>query len=279
MASSRMAPYPSSLPATHRSFLIRALPLLAADQRLIGVAAAGSYATDRMDEYSDLDLVLCCEPTDHAALMHDRMRLAASLGDLAGAFSGEHVGESRLLICLYGPPALHVDLKFVSVEDLAVRVDEPVVLWERDNRMALALRSGTPRYPHPDGQWIEDRFWVWIHYAAAKIGRGELQEAVEFLSYLRATVLGPLSLFHAGLAPNGVRRVESDAPAAALELAATVARPDRTELLQSIGRAIEMYRRLRAMRPGLRFNLEGESVACEFLEVIAARTGTQPKPG
>jgi hypothetical protein len=255
------------------------LPLLAAEERLLGVAAAGSFATDRMDEYSDLDLVLCCEPVDHASLIHDRMRLAASLGELAGAFSGEHVGEPRLLICLYGPPALHVDLKFVSVEVLAVRVDEPVVLWERDNRMTHALRSGTPRYPLPDGQWIEDRFWVWIHYAAAKIGRGELQEAVEFLSYLRVTVLGPLALFHAGLAPNGVRRVESDAPAAALELAATVARPDRTELLQSIRRAIEMYRRLRDKRPGLRFNLEGESVACEFLEAIAARTDTRPKPG
>jgi hypothetical protein len=27
-------------------------------------------------------------------------------------FTGEHVGEPRVLICLYGPPVLHVDLKF-----------------------------------------------------------------------------------------------------------------------------------------------------------------------
>ena len=35
-------------------------------------------------------------------------------------FTGEHVGESRVLICLYGPPLLHVDLKFVSLSDAAM---------------------------------------------------------------------------------------------------------------------------------------------------------------
>jgi hypothetical protein len=36
------------------------------------------------------------------------------------AFSGEHVGEPRALICLYGPPLLPVDLKFVSLSDAAM---------------------------------------------------------------------------------------------------------------------------------------------------------------
>lgn len=274
-----MASYPSSLPTAHRAFLNRALPLLVAEKRLLGVAAAGSFATDRMDEYSDLDFVLCCEPADHASLMRDRMRIAASLGDLVGAFGGEHVGEPRLLICLYASPPLHVDLKIVKVEDLAVRIDDPVVLWERDNRMTRALGSGPPRQPMPDGQWIEDRFWIWIHYAASKIGRGELQEAVEFLSYLRVTVLGPLALHHAGLAPSGVRRVESDAPAVALELAATVARPDARELVQATLCAVAMYCRLRAASSGVNFNHEAESVARGFLEEVATRTGPQPTSG
>ncbi|HQQ71965.1 MAG TPA: hypothetical protein PLL92_16900, partial [Alicycliphilus sp.] len=125
MEPSETPRYPSSLPGVHRAFLDGALPVLAADERLLGVAAVGSFAEDRMDAHSDLDLVLCCEARDHAALLDGRQALAASLGRLVAAFTGEHVGEPRLLICLYGPPVLHVDLKFMCVDDLGARDDEP----------------------------------------------------------------------------------------------------------------------------------------------------------
>lgn len=49
--------------------------------------------------------------------------LAGTLGHLLHAFTGEHVGEPRLLICLYGPELLHVDLKFVTLEMLTQRVE------------------------------------------------------------------------------------------------------------------------------------------------------------
>jgi hypothetical protein len=148
--------------------------------------------------------------------------LAAQLGPLLVAFTGEHVGEPRLLICLYGPPPLHVDLIFIAVADAAARVDEPVVLWERGTVLSDALRQGEARYPQPDAQWIEDRFWVWIHYAATKVGRGELFEAHEFLSFLRMNVLSPPGLLRRGLRPAGVRRVEQLAPDLAAELQRTV---------------------------------------------------------
>src|SRR5256885_4988237 len=61
-------------------------------------------------------------------------------------------------------------------------------------------------------QWIEDRFWVWVHYIAVKIARGELFEAIDALEFVRARVLGPLILSEAGGQPNGVRRVEQTAP-------------------------------------------------------------------
>ena len=47
--------------------------------------------------------------------MQARVQLAESLHLLLAAFTGEHVGEPRLLICLYRSPLLHVDLKYVSL--------------------------------------------------------------------------------------------------------------------------------------------------------------------
>src|SRR5438445_5441981 len=124
-----------------------------------------------MDEFSDLDLLVATEPSDHGSVMTDRRRIADSLGPLLAAFTGEHVGESRLLICLYdAKQPLHVDLKFVALPDVAIRVEDPSVLWEREGRLTRALEDGAAEYPMPILQWIEDRFWVWVHYAAAKIG-------------------------------------------------------------------------------------------------------------
>ena len=140
-------------------------------------------------------------------------------------FIGEHVGEARLLIALYGPPLLHVDLKVIEVADLAARVEDGVVLWERDGAVSTALAESRARWPMPDPQWIEDRFWVWIHYAAAKLARGEYFECLDVLAYLRGVVLGPLIAVEHGQRPQGVRRIERYAPERARALEATVGRP------------------------------------------------------
>lgn len=216
-----------------------------------------------MDEFSDLDLIVACEPDDHAGLVLDRAEIAKKLGPLAAAFAGDHVGEPRLMICLYGPPALHVDIKVVALEDLASRADEPVVLFERDARMKAALAAGVATWPQPDPQWIEDRFWVWVHYAALKIARGELQEAFDFLSYLRVTALGPLGMMRAGLKPNGVRRVE-ETPALAKLLADTLGALNRNSLTDALHSAVDAYREVRPSF--INFNVEAERLATGELD-------------
>ena len=252
------------------------MPLLAADPRIVGIAATGSYADDAMDAFSDVDLVLACEPDDHPSLLADRAALAGTLGRLVAAFTGEHVGEPRLLICLYGAPALHVDIKVVTLADLAARVDEPVVLWEREGRMTASYATARGVHPRPDPQWIEDRFWVWVHYGALKIARGELQEALDFLSFLRVTVLGPLGLARAALKPTGVRRVEAD-PALAGRLAATIGGLERGALVDALRAAIALYAELRSTSMARR--RDAESVALAFLDQVdrdsrPARQGT-----
>ena len=49
---------PSTLAPLHRALIERAVDQLCADPRIVGVAAAGSYAQDAMDEFSDVDLVV-----------------------------------------------------------------------------------------------------------------------------------------------------------------------------------------------------------------------------
>ncbi len=214
---------PSTMPAQHRVFLQAAVEALQSDTRIIGVAAGGSYLTDTMDEFSDLDLIVVAETEHYASVMDERREIARSLGHLLAAFTGEHVGEPRLLICLYGSQLLHVDLKFITASDLASRVENPAVIWERNGQITKALQTGTAIYPAPDAKWIEERFWIWIHYGAGKISRGELFEAVDFISFLRVNVLGPLSLLRTGARPSGVRRIEIEAPEFAEVLKQTIA--------------------------------------------------------
>jgi len=264
-------------PAMPEQLRDRLRAVLARVQRhdgLIGLLAGGSFVTGGLDDFSDLDLVLVVDPPAWEAVRAERAAFAAGCGPLLAAFTGEHVGEPRLLICLYGPPPVHVDLKFVLPDDLATRVEDPVVLWARDDRIARALAAGEARYPVPDIQWIEDRFWVWVHYVATKLGRGELFEALDVDAGFRKLVLGPLVLQRAGARPDGVRRVERAAPADAERLRASVAGYDRRDIARSITATIALYRHLReqAAVPSLVRRRAAENAAVAYLDDVTRRT-------
>jgi predicted nucleotidyltransferase len=265
-----------TVPEPHAAFLEHALERLEKDERLVGVAAGGSYVTGSMDEFSDLDLVIAVEPAAYQSVTTERQSIAQGLGPLLAAFTGEHVGEPRLLICLYGPPLLHVDLKFVSLPDAALRVENPTVLWERDGRLSAALGAATPVFPEPDLQWIEDRFWVWVHYVAGKIGRGELFDAIDSLSFLRAHVLGPLALLSRGARPSGVRRVEFAAPELADDMQSTLATYSARSCAAALRAAANLYVELRRqMADGaLRCHRPAEEAAMAYLGEIEARCGS-----
>jgi predicted nucleotidyltransferase len=262
------------IPEPHASFLRSAVARLRDDPRLVGVAAGGSYLTGTMDEFSDLDLVVAVDPPAYPRVMEERHRIAASLGPLLSAFTGEHVGEPRVLICLYGAPLLHVDLKFVALGDAAQRVEDPAVLWERDGRLTGALQCGEARYPTRDLQWIEDRFWVWIHYGAGKIGRGELFEAHDMLAAIRAQALGPLMLQAVSARAMGVRRLEQVVPGAAREMEATVAGYDARSSANALRAAAQLYRVLRgaAATSSLVVRKDAEDAATAYLDAVLERT-------
>jgi hypothetical protein len=261
------------IPEPHGQFLRRLIEVLETDPRIAGVAIGGSYLTNSLDAFSDLDIVIAVEPKEYPGVLPNRKAIAASLGTLLAAFTGEHVGEPRLLVCLYDKPLLHVDLKFVCLDDVAQRVEEPIVLWEREGRVTEALTRGRPEFPSPNQQWIEERFWIWVHYVLSKIGRGELFEAIGNLSFLRENVLGPLALWHAGGRPSGVRKIEMIAPEFAMELRRTVAGYDAADCLRSLRASVELYRSLRSPTSGLEIEWKAENAAMNYMSIIEHRCG------
>ncbi|WP_418114876.1 aminoglycoside 6-adenylyltransferase [Vibrio scophthalmi] len=240
--------YPQSLPHSHQVLLQQIIDVFSQDPRVCGIGASGSYASDSMDQYSDLDLVIAIEPESFTEVMAHRFELIQLVEGNVAAFTGEHVGEPRLIISLFEPNAVHVDFKFVSLPDAAIRVDDTKVLWEREGALTDVFSKSKPQYPCPELQWVEDRFWIWVHYAATKIARGEYFETLEFISFLRQNVLSPLALQQAGLTPSGVRTIEKRLPEFAQQLSKTVALPERQSLIKAMTQCIKIYLELRSQQ-------------------------------
>lgn len=228
-----------------QQFAERAKQVLATDPEVIGLAVAGSWVTNEIDEFSDLDLILVTQEkiSDDKNKMLD---YAKRLGQLLSGFTGEHVGEPRVLICLYDNPLLHVDIKFVTLEEFHTRIETPTLLLDKGDRLKTALNNSISKFPYPDYQWIEDRFWTWIHYALLKIGRGEYLEAYDFFGFLRMVVFGPLLHIKNEKLPRGVRKVETALQEADLQkLLGTIPDYNGPSLLRSLRNAVELYRQLR----------------------------------
>ena len=149
-------------------------------------------------------------------------------------------------------------------------MEDPVVLWDREGQVQQSLAAGTAAYPPPDLQWIEDRIWVWVHYTAAKLGRGELFEALDSLGVIRKLVLGPLVLQRGGALPNGVRRVEELSRTDVSNLVATVAAYDPSSCYQALSAAVALYREHRAAlaAPSLVYRSAAEAESVAYLDAV-----------
>ncbi|GIP47344.1 MULTISPECIES: nucleotidyltransferase domain-containing protein [Paenibacillus] len=251
----------------HNQFIQEAIEYVSQDQRIIGLLAGGSMMYGEMDEYSDLDLIIVYNSAFRSEIMEQRHSIAERLGNLLSAFTGEHVGEPRLLICLYGPPPLHVDLKFVQLDELGSRIENPLILWERGAAITSIISKTSPSFPIPHPQWIEDRFWVWVHYCATKLGRGELFELIDTITFMRNAVLGPLVLINNGHLPRGVRKLEKHALEEVEELKGTIPIHSFESCYLALKNTIKMYQRLRQVSE-ISPRSEAERITIEFLEGI-----------
>lgn len=228
----------------HRNFIEQALPLLRAQERILGVGLGGSYLHGGMDAESDLDFVIVVNSPE-LTLSPDRLTIAESLGPLLQGFTGEHVGEPRLVICLYGPPLLHVDLKFVTPDQLQSRIEDPVILFDRSGQLPQVMLDYPSMYPRPDAQWIEDRFWIWIHYAAGKIRRGEYMTAYTTVGFLLERAVVPLAMDKHGHRAVGTRRLEASDIPELTRIQATCVAYDPLTIKWSLEELVEIYLEVR----------------------------------
>lgn len=241
------------------------------DESVTGLAAGGSWISNEMDEFSDLDLIVV---TKHqvAGDKNQMLSYAGRLGNLLTGFTGEHVGEPRVLICLFDDPLLHVDIKFLTLDEFRQRVETPVILLDKDEQLKNTLKQTESIFPYPDYQWIEDRFWTWIHYALLKIGRGEYMEAFDFFSSLRGMVLGPLLQIKNGNLPKGVRKVETQLGADDLEsIVSTLPSYSKEGLLTALQNCMQLYRQLRRdlFPPEVDLKNGAEMAVIKYIEQIS----------
>ena len=240
----------STIPALHQKFMERVRHEVAHDPRLAALLAGGSYIHGGFDDHSDLDFVVVVQDESYSEVMASRNEFAERLGDLLAAFTGEHVGEPRLLICLYGPKLIHIDLKFVKSSDLSRLVERPAVLFARDPRKVESfLEAAVIEWPNASPEWFEQRAWIWLHYGAAKLARGEVFEALGMLAFFRDQVLGPMLHRRAGRPQRGVRRIETLGGPTVEELARTLPTFDTESVRAAFLHAIDMYLDLRGDQP------------------------------
>jgi hypothetical protein len=242
-----------------RAFAEKAKIIFEPDENVIGLAVAGSWLTNELDEYSDLDLILVTKEcvSGDKNLMFD---YAKRLGDFLSGFTGEHVGEPRVLICLFDNPLLHVDIKFVTLEEFHTRIETPTLLFDKDRQLEKAINHSKAKFPYPDYQWIEDRFWTWVHYALLKVGRGEYLEAYDFMGFLRMVVFGPLLHIKNNKLPRGVRKVETELTSEDLaKLKLTIPTYERQPLLNSLKNGVLLYRQLRTALYDNEIRLQNET--------------------
>ena len=258
------------IPAFHQEFIDRAVGILKQDARICGIALCGSYTTGNMDEFSDLDFMLAVETESFEQLLAERKAIAGKLGSLLSAFPGDHIGVPDLLICLYDAPMLHVDLNFIPLDKAGNRFNGTALLYDKDGCLAGTSQGTGPAYPPFQLQWVEDRFWVWVHYTALKIARGELFETLDAISFLRSTVLGPLLHVIKGGAPRGVRRLEQIAPEYLPRLIETVPCYEAFSCIRALRVEIELYRALRELSPDMiTRHREAETRSVDYLDEIA----------
>lgn len=261
----------SKAPEAHQSFLKQVKQKAEPDKRIIGIAVSGSLATGTSDTESDIDLQVVVDTVFYNQILKEREAFVSQFGNVLSAFTGEHVGEPRLTICLYEKDLLHVDFKFVTLDAFTdQRVEDPVVLFEKGTRLSDIVKDHPKFYPAVKAQWIEDRFWIWVHYIATKVKRGETIEALDSFSWLRGLALSPMVRAVKGQRNRSSRFLEKDAPEFKDKLLKTHPASGQSESLKkALQSSVELYVELRSLNKGpLNKRDQAEVRVKEYLEKI-----------
>ncbi|MCW7475617.1 aminoglycoside 6-adenylyltransferase [Leptospira levettii] len=240
------------------------------DKNILAICLAGSYINKETDKYSDLDFILITDNNINFTKA-EMESFAKAIGDYLIGFTGEHVGEKKLLISLFDNPVTHIDFKFIELNNFYSRIENPIIIYDKTNLLDNIFKETIPIWPKPDFQWIEDRFWVWVHYGATKLGRKEFFETIDFISFLRVTVIGPMFHLKYNKDPRGVRKLEFFLDQDDLNhLIKTVPDYSSESIKKSFFEIIGLYQNLRDIlfTPDIKINSKVEEITVDYLRNI-----------
>ncbi|HAE37784.1 MAG TPA: hypothetical protein DCG57_03995 [Candidatus Riflebacteria bacterium] len=151
-----------------------------------------------------------------------------------------------------------------------LEASRPVILVDKAGGFSRELKNIVEHFPKIDIQQLEDRFWVWIHYAAIRIARGEFFETIDFLAFLRRTVLVPLAFDELNKLGYGVRKAEQRVPEFSAALKKTVGRYHAGSLVTAVHESIALYleQRKRFENEFLNLREEARIAAIGYLNCI-----------
>jgi hypothetical protein len=193
----------------HQHFVERTKALLFGDSRILGLAIGGSWMTGELDEFSDLDFYVVLDEKAVSMPFEEKRAIVQPLGKLLSFYKNGHDDNVAVSLFYYEPQLLHVDWKWISLSGFEKRVEDPEILFERENCLSEVIgRYPSLGYALPELQYQESRFWTWMHYVLSKLGRGEIIEAYDYLCEVRSYSIGPLVLMKNGLSARRMRFAE-----------------------------------------------------------------------
>jgi hypothetical protein len=118
---------------------------------------------------------------------------------------------------------------------------------------------------------------VWVHYTAAKLGRGELLETHVALAQIRLLVLGPMAARRIGSEQRGLRRLEMLAPEISRHLGTTAGDYSAAGCATALHRTIMIYRDFRTDSLPRNQKYDAETAVIEFVDRIIANASARAK--
>ncbi|RZA09244.1 MAG: hypothetical protein EOP11_02365 [Proteobacteria bacterium] len=224
------------------SIFDRATKVAQGDSRFLGLCL--HQEANHENEFTDEELVFVCAPLAFGACAEDLRSLAENLGPLLHGYQQDKGDAEREITCLYDEPLRRIDIRLLPLDGVA-ELHRPKILWEKEG--ALRAEIGKHRDPNPvlDLQWMEDRFWIWMHGAAEALRAGAVFEALHQMSCLRTRILAPLLLKSHAKPASGLKAIEQTDSESLSSLRATVPLYDAKSCEISLREAAKLYVGLR----------------------------------
>ena len=256
--------------ATQKEFLDRAVSIAEKDARFVGLAL--HEAADHEREFTSLELVFVCTPLAFGDCAGDLKGVAEALGPILLRYEQEKSDAEYELSCLYDEPLRRIDLRLLPTDGVAL-LHAPQILWDRDETLAKELAKHRDVTPPLDLQWMEDRFWLWLHGAAEALRQGAIFEALHQMSCLRTRILAPLLLKKQALPSDALLALDTAGGDEISSLRATVPLYDARSCELSLREAAKLYVGLReTLAPeNLRRHRRAEMAVMRHLHQVSER--------